>query len=244
MRLLGDYHTHTTYTHGTSTVEENVQQAEILGLKEIAITEHSYKGFNHIKAGDLSNIKADIESIKNKYDVKVLLGIEANLMSEAGDIDISDEELKELDVVVLGYHKASKLKFSQFLKFSIPNMLRKKPTKKQIERNTMAYINAMNKHRINILAHLGYAGCAVDCVRLAKECVKRNIYIELNGKRINFTKEDIMGMVKTGVKFIVNSDAHKKENVGKNSMAFNLIEKYNIPLEQVANVDKLPMFHR
>lgn len=244
MRLLGDYHTHTTYTHGTSTVEENVQQAEILGLKEIAITEHSYKGFNHIKAGDLSNIKADIESIKNKYDVKVLLGIEANLMSEAGDIDISDEELKELDVVVLGYHKASKLKFSQFLKFSIPNMLRKKPTKKQIERNTMAYINAMNKHRINILAHLGYAGCAVDCVRLAKECVKRNIYIELNGKRINFTKEDIVGMVKTGVKFIVNSDAHKKENVGKNSMAFNLIEKYNIPLEQVANVDKLPMFHR
>ena len=244
MRLLGDYHTHTTYTHGTSTVEENIQQAEVLGLKEIAITEHSYKGFNHIKVGDLSKIKADIDAVKDKYNVKVLLGIEANLMSEDGDIDISDEELKDLDVVVLGYHKASKLKFSQFIKFSIPNMFRKKPTKKQIERNTMAYIRAMDKHRINILAHLGYAGCAVDCVRLAKECVKRNIYIELNGKRINFTKEDILAMLETGVKFIIDSDAHKKENVGKNSMAFNLIEKYNIPLEQVANVDKLPSFHK
>lgn len=244
MRLLGDYHTHTTYTHGTSTVEENIQQAEVLGLKEIAITEHSYKGFNHIKVGDLSKIKADIDAVKDKYNVRVLLGIEANLMSEDGDIDISDEELKDLDVVVLGYHKASKLKFSQFIKFSIPNMFRKKPTKKQIERNTMAYIRAMDKHRINILAHLGYAGCAVDCVRLAKECVKRNIYIELNGKRINFTKEDILAMLETGVKFIIDSDAHKKENVGKNSMAFNLIEKYNIPLEQVANVDKLPSFHK
>ena len=156
----------------------------------------------------------------------------------------ADEELKMLDVVVLGYHKASKLTFKQFVKFLLPNMLRKKPTKKQIERNTMAYIRAMDKHRINILAHLGYAGCAVDCVRLAEECVKRNIYIELNGKRINFKKQDILGMVATGVKFIIDSDAHKKENVGKNSMAFNLIEKYDIPLEQVANVDKLPTFNK
>ena len=244
MRLLGDYHTHTTYTHGKSTVEENVEQAELLGLKEIAITEHSYKGWNHIKSGDLTKIKADIDSIKDKYSVKVLLGIEANLMSTEGDIDIIDEELESLDVVILGYHKASKYKFSQLFKFAFANMFRKKPTKKQIERNTMAYINAMDKHRVNILAHLGYAGCAVDCVRLAKECVKRNIYIELNGKRINFTKEDIRGMVETGVKFIIDSDAHKKENVGKNSMAFNLIEKYGIPLEQVANVDKLPTFHK
>ena len=56
MRLFGDYHTHTTYTHGKSTVEENVQQAELLGLKEIAITEHSYKGFNHIRKGDIDKI--------------------------------------------------------------------------------------------------------------------------------------------------------------------------------------------
>lgn len=244
MRILGDYHTHTTYTHGKSTVEENVEQAELLGLKEIAITEHSYKGWNHIKPGDLPKIKADIEAIKDKYNVRVLLGIEANLMSENGDIDIRDEELKDLDVVILGYHKASKYSFSQLFRFAFPNMFRKKPTKKQIERNTMAYIRAMDKHRVNILAHLGYAGCAVDCVRLAEECVKRNIYIELNGKRINFTKEDILGMVATGVKFIIDSDAHKKENVGKNSMAFNLIEKYNIPLEQVVNVDKLPTFHK
>ena len=244
MRLFGDYHTHTTYTHGTSTIEENVQQAETIGLKEIAITEHSYNGFNHIKPGDLPKIKADIDNIRDKYDVKILLGIEANLISEYGDIDIADEELKELDVVILGYHKASKMKLSQFIKFALPNKLRRKPTNKQIERNTQAYINAMDKHRINILAHLGYANCAVDCVRLAKECAQRNIYIELNGKRINFTREDIAGMIATGVKFIVNSDAHKKVNVGKNSMAFNLIEKYNIPLEQVANVDKLPKFYK
>lgn len=242
MRILGDYHTHTTYTHGTSTVEENVMQAEKLGLKEIAITEHSYLGFNHIRKGDLQRIKQDIDAIKDKYNVRILLGIEANLMSRNGDIDISDEELKGLDLVVLGYHKASKYSLIEWIKFGLPNMLRKRPTKKQIEINTEAYLKAMDKHRVSILAHLGYAGCRVDCVRIARECVKRGIYIELNGKRINFTKEDIEGMVATGVKFIIDSDAHSMLAVGKNHRAFNLIEKYGIPLEQIANLDKTPKF--
>ena len=43
MILFGDYHTHTIYTHGKSTIEENVLVAIKKGLKEVAITEHSYK---------------------------------------------------------------------------------------------------------------------------------------------------------------------------------------------------------
>lgn len=242
MKLLGDYHTHTTYTHGKSTVEENVMQAANLGLKEIAITEHSYKGFNHIKRGDLDKIKMDISGIKDKYDIKILCGIEANLISTEGDIDISDDELKDLDLVILGFHKFTKVSFRQFFKFVLPNLLNFKPSKARIRRNTEAYIKAMDKHRVSILAHLGYAGCKVDCVRLAEECVKRGIYIELNGKRINFSKEEISAMVDTGVKFVIDSDAHSKLAVGKNHRAFNLIEKYKIPLNQVANIDKIPKF--
>ena len=240
MKLLGDYHTHTNYTHGISSIEENVAQAENLGLKEIAITDHSYLGHNHISAGDLQKMRADIDAIKDKYNVKILLGIEANLMSREGDIDISDEELKELDLVVLGFHRLSKVSFKEFFKFVLPNLLRKKPTKVQIERNTQAYIKAMDKHRVSILAHLGYAGCAVDYVRLAKECVKRGIYIELNGKRINFGVDEFKAMADTGVKFIIDSDAHDCKNIAKNHRAFNLIEKAKIPLEQIANLDQLP----
>lgn len=240
MKLLGDYHTHTTYTHGVSSIEENVAQAENLGLKEIAITDHSYLGHNHISAGDLQKMRADIDAIKDKYSVKILLGIEANLMSREGDIDIADEELKDLDLVVLGFHRLSKVTFKEFFKFVLPNLLRKKPTKAQIERNTQAYIKAMDKHRVSILAHLGYAGCAVDYVRLAQECAKRGIYIELNGKRINFGVDEFKAMADTGVKFIIDSDAHDCKNIAKNHRAFNLIEKAKIPLEQIANLDQLP----
>ncbi len=242
MRLVGDFHTHTNYTHGKGSIEDSVKQAENLRLEALAITEHSYKSAYCIKSGDLDRMREDIEGIRDKYKVNILLGIEANLISRSGDIDISDEELEKLDLVVLGYHRFTRVGFVEFFKFVLPNLLRKKPSKKQIERNTMAYINAMDKHRISILAHLGYGGCVVDYERLAMEAKKRGIYIELNGKRINFGKEDIKKMVATGVQFIIDSDAHEPLAVGKNHRAFNMIEKYKIPLSQVANIDKMPKF--
>ena len=243
MRLIGDFHTHTNYTHGKGSIEDSVKQAENLGLKAIAITDHAYKSTYAMKHGDLDKMREDISRIKDKYNVKILLGIEANLCSRKGDIDVPDEELENLDLVILGVHKFTRVGVREFLSWTLPNLLRKKPSKAQIERNTQAYINAMDKHRVSILAHLNYANCYVDSERLAKECASRNIYIELNGKRINFNQEDIEKMVKTGVKFIINSDAHDPLSVGKNHRAFNLIEKYKIPLEQVVNLNEIPKFN-
>lgn len=242
MKLIGDFHTHSTYTHGTSTIAENATQADILGLEYLATTEHCYSSIYHIRRGDLARMRADIDSIQPKHQVKLLLGIEANLISENGDIDISDEELSTLDVVVLGFHKFCRVSFKQFFKFVLPNIIRKKPTKKQIERNTNAYLQAIQKHRINILAHLQYAGCYVDCEKIAKECAKRGIYIELNGRRIVFSQDEIAKMVATGVQFIIDSDAHDKYSVGKNNRAFNYIEKYKIPLSQIVNLNGKPNF--
>ena len=45
MSFWGDYHTHTIYSHGKGTIEENVVRALKSGLKEIAITDH---GFRHM----------------------------------------------------------------------------------------------------------------------------------------------------------------------------------------------------
>lgn len=45
-------------------------------------------------------------------------------------------------------------------------------------------------------------------------------------------------------KFIVNSDAHTPDRVGEVNNGLNLIYRLNIPLSQVANVDKLPKFNK
>ena len=48
MILTGDYHTHTPFSHGKNTVDENAKRAKELGLKQIGISDH---GFSHIAFG-------------------------------------------------------------------------------------------------------------------------------------------------------------------------------------------------
>ncbi len=247
MILFGDYHTHTVHSDGNNTIEDNVKAAYNKGLKQIALTEHGFSHLAHgIKRKDVKEYKEELDSVKNKYTgIDVLFGIEANLLSLKGEIDVTKDERSLFDVVVVGYHKSYKpTGIINFFNFFLPNTCRifKQQSKKRIEKNTQAYINAIKNNDIDILAHLNYGGCQVDCVKIAKVAKEYGVYIELNGKRILFTDQEILDMQKTGVMFIVNSDAHYSENVGKNNKAFNLIERLNIPLEQVANINKIPKF--
>lgn len=43
MEILGDYHTHTVFSHGHGSIEDNVKAAIKMGLKEIAITDHGFR---------------------------------------------------------------------------------------------------------------------------------------------------------------------------------------------------------
>ena len=49
-------------------------------------------------------------------------------------------------------------------------------------------------------------------------------------------------MVKTGVKFIIDSDAHLCDNIGRNNTAYAMITRLNIPLEQIVNINNIPRF--
>lgn len=245
MFIWGDYHTHTIYTHGLGKVEDNVKSAIKKGLKQVAITEHS---FSHLAYGinrkEYNLLRVDIEKMRTRYGNKidVLCGLESNIISHDGTIDLPEEDRDLVDILVVGYHKSFKCKnFASFFKFWFPNFFKCK-SKKLIERNTQAYINALNRYEIDILAHLNSNGCKVDPVKIAKVAKEKGTYIELNGKRIDFTDKEIKEMITTGVKFIISSDAHSADNVGLNHYAYALIEKYNIPHEQVVNLNKIPRF--
>ena len=93
-RMLYDYHTHTIYSHGKGTVEDNVREAHEKGLSAIAITDH---GPGHLTYGfdmkKVKEIRAEIGRLQEIYpDVKILLGIEANTKRTAPYIDLTEEE--------------------------------------------------------------------------------------------------------------------------------------------------------
>ena len=88
MAFFGDYHTHTTYSHGKGSVADNARAAAAVGLKEIAITDH---GLRHIifgiKRRELDALRADCERATAETGVKVYAGIENNFNSFDGLLD-------------------------------------------------------------------------------------------------------------------------------------------------------------
>ena len=128
MALLADYHTHTKFSrhnHGKGSVEDNVRVAYEKGLAQIAITDH---GFNQklygVRRKDIPLVKEKIEDAKEMYPIDVLLGVEANLISSNGDLDIVAEDMKDLDIVLCGFHRLVKAPTRrEQLKFVFKNIL-------------------------------------------------------------------------------------------------------------------------
>ncbi len=247
MILLGDYHTHTKYSrhnHGKGTILENASVALNKGIKQIAITDH---GFNHkfygVKRKDFPSVKEDILNAKEVTGVDILLGVEANLISKSGDIDIIEEDFDYLDILLMGHHKMVKMNsFKEFWQFTIVNSLQPfAPSKEQLNRNTTAFLKALDKYPIDIITHLNY-GCPTDTLAVARMARDKGTLVELNGKRIHFTDKELDIMASEGVKFVINSDAHCPERVGECNVAMNTVFRLGIPLSQVVNIDKLPKF--
>lgn len=246
MALIADYHTHSKYSrhnHGKSTIEENVRAAYEKGLRQIAITDH---GFNQtlfgVRRKDIPNVKKEIEDAKERYPIDVLLGVEANLISSHGDVDIVEEDYENLDIILCGFHRLvrSTSKREKF-GFIIKNILCEifhHTSKKQKEKNTNAYINAMRKYDIDIITHLNHA-CKVDVEKVARVAKETNTLIELNGKRLGMSDKEILKCYELGCKFVINSDAHHYNRVGECHRGLEAILRLRIPETAVVNYNNI-----
>ena len=245
MSYLGDYHTHTVYSHGKGSIEENVKEAIKKGLKEVAITDH---GFRHmlyqVTHKEFQKMQQEVAELRKKYsEITIYLGIESNLNSYDGQADVKPQYLQALDIMVCGYHKfvmPSKLRDG---KFFIRNLLfgESKRSATQIKKNTDAYLRLLENYEVDIVSHINY-GISTDATEVARACKYYGTYVELNGKRINMSDEELTIMAKEGVEFICNSDAHSPERVGDYSVPQAVIDRVGIPYQQIANWERLPQF--
>ncbi len=242
MILTGDYHTHTPYSHGKNTVAENAAKAKELGLKELGIADH---GFSHVAFGlrrrKIESYIADCRQAEKDYGVKVLVGIEANIQGVNGKAELTDKDYEKFDLYICGKHVFIWYDtFADMINYGGGNFFADKfhkASKKLIERNTKAYIQAIKNNPLDAVTHLNYL-CLANALEVAKCAADYGTYIELNSKKKHLTDEELTLIAdKTSARFIINSDAHTADRVGDKKIVEEQLARINFPLERIDNID-------
>ncbi len=214
-----DLHTHSLFSLcGIHTIIEMITRAKELGLKAIAITDHG-----KTLGGRLSSVFFE-RLLDPVPGIKLLKGIESNVLDKNGNIDCPVKFLKHMDVVLLGIH---------------PNI----QDGHGIRTYTEMIITAIKKNRyIDIITHPNDPFYPIDFKTLA-ECAKENdVALELNNSKIMLNRvnaeitENMLAACKdAGCLIAVNSDAHTLNEIGLDDSVAPLLKKVCFPEKLIIN---------
>ena len=199
--LKGDLQVQTNWTDGNATIEKMADAAEALGLTYIAITDHTKSLAMTGGLDDKGLLKQtkEIAKINKKRraagkKLTILSGAEVNVQ-EDGTLDISDEILKQLDVVGAAIHSH----------FDLPR-----------REQTTRLIRAMENPNVDIIFH---PTCRlinarpeiqldIDEVIAAAKRTRTVLEIDAYPDRLDLRDEYVKKCVHAGVLLAIDSDAH------------------------------------
>lgn len=238
-KIVADYHTHTVYSHGKGSIEDNIKKAIEKGLKSIAITDHGSKHFIFgVSEKNLLKQKSEIESLRLKYpDIQILFGVESNITGVDGGYDITTGFENNFDIILCGFHKpvwADKITDYFDIFYNSYSKLLYKPTDEQIAKNTKAYVNLVKSKPIDIVSHINYH-LKVDMKQVAQACYDNGVAIEVSTRHSDCTPEDYEALFSSKVMLTLNSDAHKIESIGNVEKALKVIDEYNVDPKRIIN---------
>ena len=222
---LVDLHTHTIASgHARDTIEDMVEKAKNRGIRLYGITDHAVTMPGTCDEAYFHNLK----NLKRDYyeEMELCLGVELNIISYEGEVDMPECDLKEMDVAIASIHN------------TIGYMAG------TIEQNTNAIIKAMKNPYVNIIGHPDDGRVPLDYERIVKASKEYGTLLELNnnsissGFRLN-ARENAGIMLeyckKYSVPIIIGSDAHATSVVGRHEAAIELINEVGLDYELVLN---------
>lgn len=221
MKLIADLHTHTLFSdHAFNTVTEMIAQAQKLGLKCIAITDH---GPAMPDSGHHWHFINKSQIPKKIGDLIVMFGIEADVMNIEAEFDISDGYLKNLDWVIASIHKDI-----------IPELT--------YEDATQLWLNVAQIPYVDMIGHCEQVEHYFDYDRVIPEFAKNNKVVEINVNSAivrpsgqKNMEELAKACKKYGCKIAVNSDAHSIYTLGQQGNVPEMLERIDFPQELIVN---------
>jgi putative hydrolase len=193
------------------------KEAAASGIEMFALTDHgpAIHGTHEFYFANLKTIPTSM------YGVRVLKGIEANIMDFSGSLDLDANYLKNLDYVIASFHDVVILPGNE-------------------EEHTNALINVLKNPLVDTLGHPGNPAFPVDIDTVVKTARDYGKLIEVNNHSfearagcLQNCREFILKCIKYGVKIVCSSDAHISFDVGRFDKINKLLEECNVPDELI-----------
>ena len=224
MNIIADTHCHTiASTHAYSTLTEVARAAADRGLAAVAVTDHGRALPGAPGTWYFDNLDVVPDCL---FGVRVLRGIEANIIDFEGALDEYPRILQQLDWVIASMHE--------------PTM----PSGRE-EDYTNAWLAVAENPLVHVIGHSGSPAFRFDYERVIPVFGAKGKLVEINENTFVAragSEENCRTIArlckKHGVQVVVNSDSHFHTSVGEVGRGLELLRSVDFPEELVANSSK------
>jgi len=220
----GDLQMHSTWSDGSQSLEDIVDEGIERGYAYCAVTDHSY---GLPIAGGLSMERfrkqhKEIDELNERYAgrFRLLKGVEANIRAD-GTVDMATDELRIMDIVVAAPHAALRVAADQ----------------------TERMIRAVETPGVHILGHPrgrmygSRPGVTAEWPRVFAAAKRANVAVEIDGdpSRQDIDYKLAKEAVATGCLFALDTDAHGTRDFDFVDTAIAHARLAGVPAELVVN---------
>ena len=223
--IRGVFHNHTTLSDGMNTLDEMVQQAELLGWSYLGFADHSKSSVqaNGLNEERVLRMIEQIEAFNQSgsSSVTAFSGIECDILKD-GTLDLEESVLERLDYVVASVHSS----FSQ-----------------SEEEMTQRVIRAIESPSVTMLGHptgrllLRREGYQINIPKVIDAAIANRVIIEINAnpQRLDMDWRFWKQAVQRGLMCSINPDAHSIKNLSYYEAGVNIARKGWIEADRLLN---------
>jgi putative hydrolase len=216
-----DCHVHSIASgHAFGTVEEIARYCREYQMEGFALTDHGPAMPGSANPLYFQSLHTVLPT--QLQGVRILRGVEANLLDYSGTLDLPDKTLRQLDVVIASLHD-----------ILIPHG--------SCADHTQALLAAARNPLVDILGHTGRGGYDYDLETVLNACRETGTMVEINhwtlkGDPANSACLRIARACRDlQVPIVISSDAHSADRVGRVEEAESLVCSLGIPEHLIIN---------
>jgi putative hydrolase len=218
-----DFHVHSTFSDGVSTLSENVRAARQRELRTLCLVDHVRRDTTW-----LPDFTAAVDAYRGHADLRILAGVEAKILDSSGRLDVPPD-LRGIDLVLIADHQFPADKGPVH-----PAEVRSAiedggmTAAEAIERLCEATASALGPlqaasprpllaHLFSVLPKIGLTEAMVPApllTDLAKRVAHAGAMVEVNEKWSCPSVRTVAALADAGVSLVAGSDSHHCRDIG------------------------------